>query len=49
MYAYLSPNKIRDDIYFEGTFQQTLNSYDVLVYYREIGGRTDRLIGYKKM
>ena len=30
----------------EGNFYQTQNSYQALVYYREIGGRTDRLVGY---
>jgi hypothetical protein len=49
MYTYLTTNKQRDDLYFEGTYQQTQNEYEVLVYYREIGGRTDRLIGYKKL
>ena len=49
MYTYLAPNGQRDDTYFEGNFQQTLNEYEVLVYYREFGGRTDRLIGYKKL
>lgn len=30
----------------EGSFYQTENSYQALVYYREQGGRTDRLVGY---
>lgn len=30
----------------EGNFYQTENKYQVLVYYREQGGRTDRLVGY---
>lgn len=49
MYTYQTTNQQRDDMYFEGTYQQTQNEYEVLVYYREIGGRTDRLIGYKKL
>ncbi len=49
MYSYLERNGKRNDLYLEGTFQQTQNDYEVLVYYREIGGRTDRLIGYKKL
>lgn len=31
----------------EGSFYQTENSYQVLVYVREQGGRTDKLVGYK--
>lgn len=30
----------------EGNFFQTENLYDALIYYREQGGRTDRLVGY---
>lgn len=30
----------------EGSFYQTENRYQALVYYRETGGRTDRLVGY---
>lgn len=30
----------------EGNFYQTENSYQALVYYREQGGRTDRLVGF---
>lgn len=30
----------------EGSYYQTENSYQVLVYYREPGGRTDKLVGY---
>lgn len=33
----------------EGDFYQTENSYQVLVYYREAGGRTDRLVGYQQV
>lgn len=32
----------------EGNFYQTLNRYDVLVYYRANGARTDKLIGWGK-
>ena len=31
----------------EGNFYQTENTYQALVYYREPGGRTDRLVGYQ--
>jgi len=33
----------------EGSFYQTENSYQVLVYYRGTGERTDRLVGYCKI
>lgn len=32
----------------EGSYYQTGNSYQALVYYRPIGGRTDRLVGYSQ-
>lgn len=31
----------------EGTYQETENAYDIIVYYRESAGRFDRVIGYK--
>ena len=33
----------------EGNFYQTENRYQVLVYYKEVGGRTWRLVGYKSL
>jgi hypothetical protein len=33
----------------EGSFFQTENRYQVLVYYKEIGGRTWQLVGYKSL
>ncbi|MBQ1588856.1 MAG: DUF5103 domain-containing protein [Prevotella sp.] len=33
----------------EGNFYQTENKYQALVYYREIGGRTDQLVGYSEV
>lgn len=35
-----------DDIKFEGTYSQTENLYDVIAYFRPIGARYDRVIGY---
>jgi hypothetical protein len=35
-----------DDTVFEGSFFETDNSYQVLVYYRKPGGRWDELIGF---
>lgn len=32
----------------EGSFYQTENKYQAFVYYREQGGRTDRLVGYSE-
>jgi len=36
-----------NEVYFEGTHQETENQYDLLVYYRPPGTRADLLIGYK--
>lgn len=33
----------------EGNFYQTENQYQALVYYRAIGGRTDRLVGFAQI
>ena len=33
----------------EGSYFQTENSYQALIYYREQGARTDRLVGYKSV
>lgn len=33
----------------EGSFYQTENSYQALVYYRQPGARTDRLVGYQQI
>jgi hypothetical protein len=38
-----------DEVYFEGTHQETENQYDLLVYYRPPGTRTDLLIAYKSL
>ena len=40
------PGKI-NEVFFEGSHFQTRNTYDVLVYYRPPGTRTDLLIGYQ--
>lgn len=34
---------------YEGNFYQTENSYQALVYFREPGGRYDRLVGYNEI
>ena len=33
----------------EGNFYQTENSYQMLIYYKGIGQRTYRLVGYNKI
>lgn len=33
----------------EGSFYQTVNKYQVLVYYRGVGDRTDRLVGFAEI
>ena len=35
--------------YISGNFWQTENNYKVIVYYREIGGRHDRVIGFNEI
>ncbi|WMJ74922.1 DUF5103 domain-containing protein [Cytophagaceae bacterium ABcell3] len=39
----------RDDTFFEGSHSLTQNHYEVLVYYRPMGFRSDQLIGYKNI
>jgi hypothetical protein len=36
-----------DVSFWEGTFQETENDYDILVYYRPLGARTEQIIGYR--
>ena len=36
-----------NEVYFEGSHQETENQYDLLVYYRPPGTRADLLIGYQ--
>ncbi len=38
---------VANEAYFEGSHFQTRNTYDILVYYRPPGARTDLLIGYQ--
>lgn len=33
--------------YFEGSFHQTENEYDILIYFRDLGHFVDRVVGYK--
>ncbi|WP_375419533.1 DUF5103 domain-containing protein [uncultured Hymenobacter sp.] len=38
-----------NEVYFEGSHQQTENQYDLLVYYRPPGTRADLIIGYQQV
>ena len=40
-------DKAPNEVYFEGSHQETENQYDLLVYYRPPGTRADLLIGYQ--
>lgn len=39
--------KQKDDAFFEGSYFQTENNYEIFVYYRPYSSRSDLLIGYK--
>ncbi|HZW63674.1 MAG TPA: DUF5103 domain-containing protein [Flavobacteriaceae bacterium] len=45
-YVTLDSNQTLNEGEISGNFYQTENNYKVLVYYRELGGRYDRLIGF---
>jgi hypothetical protein len=42
----LGSGKKLDETYFEGSFSQTQNIYDILAYFRPFGTLSDRLVGY---
>jgi hypothetical protein len=46
-YQYLTPAGTKPPS--EGNFFQTENRYQVLVYYKETGARTWRLVGYRAL
>ena len=48
-FAVASAGGLADETYFEGTHTETENQYDLLVYYRPPGTRTDLLIGYQQV
>ncbi len=48
-YIWLDENGNFDDKIFEGSFFETENSYQVLVYYRKPGGRWDELAGFSSV
>ncbi|MFT7382242.1 MAG: hypothetical protein ACI9Z3_002136, partial [Roseivirga sp.] len=45
-YAFISANDLN---YFEQSFFQTENTYEVFVYFRPIGARGDELVGYYRI
>ena len=48
-YKFVSVDKQTNELdegFISGNFWQTENNYKVLVYYRDLGARYDRLIGY---
>jgi len=48
MYVYVPEGKsVADHTNIEGSFWQTENDYQVFVYYRDLAGRYDRLVGYQ--
>ncbi|MDH5366378.1 MAG: DUF5103 domain-containing protein [Cyclobacteriaceae bacterium] len=46
-YQYYYSNDSTDYNYIEGNYFETENEYEILVYYRPFGAKTDLLIGYK--
>lgn len=48
-YAVLSKDGKKSESDIEGDYRLTKNNYEVIVYYRKIGDRGDRVIGYKQI
>lgn len=48
-YLVVKPDGTTAPVSTEGNFCQTENSYQALVYYRGMGERTDRLVGYQQV
>ncbi len=48
-YAVVKPGLRPNETLLEGDYNQTENIYDVLVYFRPIGGRYDQVVGYSKI
>jgi len=48
-YVLIDPDGYLATMPTEGSFFQTENKYQALVYYREPGGRTDLLVGYRQI
>lgn len=48
-YLWMKPDGTTVPVPSEGNFFQTENQYQALVYYRGVGGRTDRLVGFAQI
>ena len=48
-YLWLKPDGTTAPVPSEGSFYQTENKYQMFVYYRGVGERTDRLVGYQQV
>ena len=49
-YSYaIDDEKEINEFYFQGSHSETMNAYDILIYYRAFGAYYDQLIGYKKI
>ena len=48
-YVWRQPNGQIANVPTEGSFYQTENRYQALVYYRKLGERTDRLVGFAEI
>lgn len=48
-YVWLGDDGKFNDTFFEGSFFETDNSYQVFVYYRKPGGRWEELVGYSQV
>ncbi len=42
----LKPNKTTDEVYFEGNFGETQNTYEIFIYHRPVTARAEKLVGY---
>ncbi len=40
------PNKATDEVYFEGNFGETQNTYEIFIYHRPVTARAEKLVGY---
>lgn len=48
-YVVKDSKTLADEIALEGSYSQTENRYDLLVYFRPVGGRYDQLVGYSEV
>ena len=51
-YRYLVANEASAQVdvsYFEGNYYETENTYTILVYYKPLGSRFDRIVGFQKI